>query len=49
MQKDLKKCTTDLERSLCAFYCTKEIIDKSREIIKKRKLTPGEVAVLATI
>jgi hypothetical protein len=41
-----QSCHTKLERSMCETICNKEIRELAAEILKTRKLTPGERAVL---
>lgn len=45
MNEDLKKCNTDHERLMVKTVCGKEIRELAYETSKKRKLTPGEVAI----
>ena len=49
MLNDLKHCNTPTETSNCKAICGREILDKAEEILKTRKLTPGEKAVLQNL
>lgn len=45
MINDLAQCHTELERDVVKAIAGKEIREKAYEWAKKRKLTPGEIAI----
>lgn len=49
MDRDLKNCTTDLEKSMCKVICSKEIMTKAIELKRQRKLTPCEIAIVESL